>query len=261
MIRTLIVDDEAPARLGIRNLIERTTDFRVVAEAGDGPDALAAARRHLPDVVFLDVQMPGLGGLEVAAMLDRHDPPLVVFVSAYDRYALRAFEVHALDYILKPITPSRFREALARVRSAVAGRERVARHDRLVAFLETALRETESTVLRPATMEFQPKRLTVRDRDRYVFIAPADIDWIDCEGNYARLHVGAMTYRIRATLAALEQDFHPAGLVRIHRALAVNRARIREVCRGQGGELVVVLRDGRELPIGRRYRRPLLGQE
>ena len=259
MIRALIVDDEAPARLGIRSLIERTTDFEVVGEASDGPGALQAARRLGPDVVFLDIQMPGLGGLDVAALLDRGDPPLVVFVTAHQQYAVRAFDVRAVDYLTKPITPSRFRDTLERVRAAVAGADRLERHAQLVAFLETSFPEAGGALPRRQAEPTEPLRLTVRDGDRFIFVNPGDIGWIDTEGNYARLHVGAATYRIRATLAGLERRLQTAGFLRIHRAALVNRARIQEVRTSPRGDLLAVLDDGRELPVGRGYREALLG--
>jgi two-component system LytT family response regulator len=180
----------------------------------------------------------------------------VVFVTAHDRYALQAFDTHAIDYLLKPITPSRFGRAIERVRTAVSGRERLEQHARLLAFLET--------VLPPATGSVVPRgpeggrRFTIRDGDRYLFVSPAEVDWIDSEGNYARLHVGKASYRMRATLAELERTLDPAEFVRIHRATIVNRSRIREVRPRPYGECLVILRDGRELAAARHYRRQLL---
>ena len=242
-IRVLIVDDEAPARAKLRRFLAADPEVEVVGEAGSGTEAVEAVRALAPDVVFLDIQMPGLDGFGVVAALEGEALPQVVFVTAYDEFAVKAFEVHAVDYLLKPFGPDRFERALARVKERVRAR----RDDGLDRRLRTVL---AAVTRRPTYLE----RILVPDGGKSVLLEVSRIDWIEAEGNHVRLHVGPASHLVRATLAALEERLDPARFLRIHRSRIVNADRIREVHPWSHGDQLVVLRDGTELIMSRRYR-------
>lgn len=244
MIRTLLVDDELLSRRRIRDLLATETDFVIVGECGDGDEAMTALRERPCDLVFLDVQMPGLDGLEVARRLAEGSGPVVIFVTAYDCYALPAFEVHAVDYLLKPFDRLRFRKALAWARLAL-------RRDR-----------GETPAAMPSELRGGRKpleRVTIKTAGRVFFLKTADIDWVEAAGNYLRLHVGDTTHLLRETMNNLEVRLDPECFWRIHRSTLVNVDRIRELQPLFHGDYVVILRDGTELTLSRTYRRQLLG--
>lgn len=275
-IRVLIVDDEPPARTRLKRLLEPHTAFEVAGEAGSGPEAVEAIARLAPDVVFLDVQMPGLDGFEVveaiadaagqnaggttektgdaeAEMSAGAGPlPQIVFVTAYDAYAVRAFEIHAVDYLLKPFDPERFGRTLARLEERVAssrpGEERLLRQ----------LRDAMAAARRPPGYL---ERILVPVGTSQRLLAVDHIDWIEAEGNQVRLHVGAESYLVRGTLTALEERLDPARFLRIHRKRIVNAARIRELHPWSHGDQLVILDDGTELRMSRRYRDRLAALE
>ncbi|MGE0554266.1 MAG: LytR/AlgR family response regulator transcription factor [Gemmatimonadales bacterium] len=245
-IRAVIVDDEPLARQGLRELLEPEPDIRVVAECGDGEDAVRAVERERPDLLLLDIQMPGLDGFGVLARL-APPRPVVVFVTAHDAFALQAFEAHAIDYLLKPVEPDRFRRALERARAQLGHEQRAlvaARLDELLATLPKRPR--------------YPSRLTVRDGPRVSFVPVDEIDWIEAAGNYARLHVGAARHLLRETMSGLEETLDPERFVRIHRSTIVNVARIREIQPWFKGDHLVVLEDGTKLSLTRKYRSRLI---
>jgi len=192
-IRALIVDDEAPARDLIATLLRDEPDLEVVGECNNGRDAIAAIQRLSPDLVFLDVQMPGLDGFGVLAELQTERLPLVVFVTAFDRHAIRAFEVHALDYLLKPYEYDRLRQAVRHARTQLAQGPDAADQTRLISLLEELHNRGQSW-----------NRLAIRDAGRIVFLQPDQIDWIEAEGNYVRLHVGKESHLLREAMAAIE---------------------------------------------------------
>jgi two-component system LytT family response regulator len=244
-MRVVIVDDEPLGRLAVRQQLEALPGSEIVAECGDGTSAVEAIVREAPDVVFLDVQMPGLTGFDVLERLGPEAVPAVVFVTAYDRFALRAFEAHAVDYLLKPIDPDRFREAYARAALAAErdGRERaIGRLDALLALLAKRPRET------PAPLE----RLVVRQDGRLHFVAVAAIEWVEAAGNYVKLHVGTGQYVMRQTVERLAARLGPERFVRIRRSALVNIAAIRTLEPYGKGSYVVLLRDGTKL-ISSRY--------
>ncbi len=242
-IRVLIVDDEPPARARVRRHLAADPEFEVVGEAGSGAEAVEAVSRLEPDVVFLDVQMPGLDGFGVVAALDAGDTlPHVVFVTAHDEYAVRAFEVHAIDYLLKPFREQRFTQALERVKERLRGRG-----DDVAWRLRDLLAGIGS---RPAYLE----RILVRDGERSVLLDVTRIDWIEAERNHVRLHVGEASHLVRGTITALEGRLDPARFLRIHRSRIVNVERIREIHPWSHGDQLIVLRDGTELIMSRRYR-------
>ena len=275
VIRTVLVDDEPLAREGLRVRLEREDDIEIVGEADDGQSAVDAILSLRPDLVFLDVQMPGFDGFEVVSRIASTHLPTIVFVTAYDRYALRAFEVHALDYVLKPIAHRRFQEALRRARHELTRRERDAvpsaegngaRDDDSLAAVADRLRrlldEREGGSGSPVVAIDGPRyavRFTVRDGDRYVLVRAADVDWAEASANYVRLHVGPRTYQMRTTMSDLERQLDPVQFTRIHRSAIVNLDRIREIRPEWHGEYEVALTTGTTLRLSRGYRDRLLG--
>lgn len=246
MIRALLVDDEALVRRGIRGFLAGEPDLVVIGECGNGLEAVDVIRAERPDLVFLDVQMPELDGLGVIDALDEEErPPALVFVTAYDAYALRAFEVHAVDYLLKPFDERRFRTALGRARQRLAstGTGPPPADPRL----ESLLRE-----LRPAPA--YADRLLVRTGSRLVPVAVADIDWFEAADNYVRLHVGRERYALRETIRSLEARLDPRRFARVHRSTIVNLDRVREVRPLPSGDCSLILTGGTELMLSRSWR-------
>jgi two-component system LytT family response regulator len=240
-LRVVLADDEPLGRLGLRQLIARHPDLEVIGEACDGRDAVALVEDTLPDVLLLDVQMPELDGFGVIAQLAA--PPPTIFVTAHDSFAVRAFETHALDYLLKPVAEQRFDAALARLRRELADHRAVELGRRLADLVTTV-------GARPAATR---ERLVARLGDRSTVIAVGDIDWIEAQDYCAAVHIGDAVHVVRHSLNALEGELDPARFVRIHRGAMVNLARIRELHHG-AGELSVVLHSGARLPVSRRRR-------
>jgi two-component system LytT family response regulator len=240
-MRVLIADDEPLARERVRTLLAGEADIEVAAECGDGAETVAAIERLAPDLIFLDVQMPEVDGFEVLDAIAPAPMPAVIFVTAYDRYALKAFEVHALDYLLKPFDQERFSLALARARAEFArGDGSVAR--RLVELLENLRTER-----RYAT------RIVVRESGRVFFLGLTEIDWIESVGNYVCLHVGQRSHLLRETMKSVEARLDPARFVRLHRSSIVNVERIHQVETTRRGDYAVVLTDGTHLAASRGY--------
>ncbi|MBN8457568.1 MAG: response regulator [Verrucomicrobia bacterium] len=244
-LKVIIVDDEAPARDRIRDLLEAEPDVIVAAECADGREAVAAIGRHQPDLVFLDIQMPEVDGFEVLRRIDRERMPVVVFTTAFDQHAVRAFEFHALDYLLKPFKPARFRGSLERARERLRQTPAPGAGDaaRILTLLEQ---------LKPERVF--ATRFVVKSATRVVIVEAAEIDWIESSANYATLHVGDQSHLHRETMRALEEQLDPARFTRISRSAIVNIARIRELRPLMKGEYVVVLRDGTRLTMTRGIR-------
>ncbi len=230
-IRALVVDDEPLARRNLTILLRDDPDVGDITECGSGQEAIEEIRRSRPDVVFLDVQMPECGGFDVLELLGADLPPTIIFVTAYDEYALRAFEAGALDYLLKPFDDARFRRALDRAK------------DRL----------SQAPPARPRVVE----RLVVKSRGRTLFVTVSDIDWIEADSYYACLHVGDETHIIRRTLTELEQDLVGQRFARIHRSIIVNLDRIHGLELQDGGDHEVELHSKVRLRLSRRYRKKL----
>ncbi|HKA87894.1 MAG TPA: LytTR family DNA-binding domain-containing protein [Haliangiales bacterium] len=242
-IRAFIVDDEPLARRRLRELCAREPDVEVVGEAGDGAAAVAAIRATRPDLLFLDVHIPELDGFGVLARLPGA-VPAIVFVTAYDEYALRAFEVAALDYLLKPFDGARFQAMLRRARAALGSDEGRARLEAILGALG------------------RPRLLAVKDDGRVQLVRADEIDWIEAADNYVCVHAGRDTHILRATLTAVEGRLDPSRFARIHRSTVVALDRIRELRPATRNEVVAVLRDGTRLPVSRTYAgrlRSLLG--
>jgi len=230
-VRVLIVDDEPPARRNIAMLLQDDADVEIIGECSCGEDAIAATRKLRPDLLFLDVQMPESDGFDVLEMLGRELPPAIVFVTAYDQYALRAFEAGALDYLLKPFENSRFYRALARAKEKIdlARRNMAAKVDHLV----------------------------IKSAGQVSFVRISDIDWIEAADYYAGVHVGARTHLLRRSLADLEQELESSRFCRVHRSAIVNVDRVRTLRLNSNGEYNVVLENGTELRLSRRFRKHL----
>jgi two-component system LytT family response regulator len=243
-IRTLIVDDEPLAREKLRRFLDDVDDFEVVGECRDGREAFEAIDRQRPDLVFLDVQMPEMDGFEVLENLPQDELPTVIFVTAYDQYALKAFDVHAVDYLLKPFDRDRFKKALERARTEIERREVGEMREKLLALLGDA-------GVRGAR---HPERLVVKSSGRVVFLKVDDIDWVDAAGNYVKIHAAGETHQLRETMSRLEDRLDPEKFLRIHRSTIVNIERIRELQQQFHGDYLVVLKNGQRLTLSRSYR-------
>ena len=232
-LRVLIVDDEAFARQRLRRLLSEQPDIEIVGEAANGREAIALITTHNPDVVLLDVQMPRVDGFGVLRALDG-PAPLVIFVTAFDEHAVAAFDVHAVDDILKPVDPGRFAHAIARARTQIAQTTAAERHAKLVAFLDADPNGPARDVAAPSAETSGPAgrapldRLLVKEEGRMYFVSVAEIDWIEAFGNYARLHTGQRTHLIRETMATLERALDARRFARIHWSTIVNLDRIRQ---------------------------------
>lgn len=246
-IRVLIVDDESLARDTIRLLLKQHEEFEIIGECKDGHEAVAAIMQEAPDLVFLDIQMPEKNGFEVVASVGPEHMPVIIFATAYDRYALQAFEAHALDYLLKPYDDARFEKALARALERIrqkqfgeltskmidlVGDHRVKRDDNLVAHRE---------------------RIMVKERDALFFVKTEDIDWIEAAGDYVSLHLGKKSYLVRESMTGVESILDAKQFVRIHRSTIVNVERIKEMRPYFHGDYIVFLDDDTELKLSRRY--------
>lgn len=241
-MRVLVVDDEPLARRGITSRLTRHADVELVGEAADGETALAAIVTHAPDLVFMDVQMPGMSGLETLRSLAPSERPMTVFLTAYDRFALHAFEVHALDYLLKPIDDDRFAEALDRARDALVSRRAMAQQPRLQALLAGE----------PDAPKYA-QRFTVRVGHRVAVVAAGEIDWIEAMGDYAGLHVRGKAHLLREPLHKLALRLDPTQFVRIHRSTIVRVDRIAEMQTLSNRDCLLRLRDGTPLRASRTY--------
>lgn len=241
--RVVIADDEPLGRARLRMLLADEPWIEVVAECADGPATIAAIGKFDPGLVFLDVQMPGGSGFDVIDAIGAARMPFVVFVTAFDRYALRAFDVHALDYLLKPFDRDRFREALGRAREQIDRRSNGDLERRLLALVSD---------LKPGPQPLE--RFVIKSAGRVFFVRAAEIEWIEAAGNYVKLHVGSETHVFRETMNALEAKLDPAVFFRIHRSHIVNIERVRELEPWFNGEYVVFLTSGARLTLSRGYR-------
>ena len=233
-LSVLVVDDEPVARHRLNRLLLKAGDVTVVGECEDGASAILAIQQQHPDVVFLDVQMPNVNGFEVVRAVGAERMPALIFVTAFDRFALQAFDAQAVDYLLKPFGEERVRRAVARARAFLEGNERRAFQERLAALLAK-------------TTDSQAHCLLVKQGERLVPLKPREIDWVEAEGDYVRLHVGPEAYFVRSTMTQIEKRLTSEGFVRIHRSRLVNFDRIKELRPLSQAESVVVLKTGARL--------------
>lgn len=245
--RVLIVDDEPFAREKIRGFLAEEADFYVIGECGNGEEALRAMQTQQPEVVFLDIQMPRMNGFEVLQQLDTARLPTIVFVTAFDEFALNAFETHALDYLLKPFDFERFQKTLARLREHLKLRQAAELNSKL----EQLLQQLHSG---PAYLQ----RLMIKSRGDIYFVKTADIDWIEAAGNYITLHTGKKTHLLRDSISNMQRKLDPARFARIHRSQIVNVDRIRKLNSDLHGDYFITMQDGTSLILSRTYRDNLL---
>ncbi|MFH2002481.1 MAG: LytTR family DNA-binding domain-containing protein [Planctomycetota bacterium] len=248
-IRTIIVDDEPLARERIRTLLDAESDFEIVAECDGGAAAVDSVDSLQPDLLFLDIQMPEIDGFDVLSAIDPENIPAVIFVTAYDQYAVRAFEVHAIDYLLKPFDKERFKEALARVRTRTdpKGKED-----------KNALTQQIAKLLDDVRTERRANdRILIKSEGKIFFLSTQEIDWVEAAGNYMRLHAGNEIHLMRETMSGMETRLPSDLFVRIHRSTMVNFNRIKEMQPAFSGEFTVILKNGEELKLSRKYRAEL----
>ena len=242
-IRTLIVDDEPLARDRVKRFLRDETDITIVGECGNGAEAIKTIKQEKPDLVFLDIQMPEKNGFEVIKSLDAKSVPTVIFVTAYDQYALQAFDVHALDYLLKPFNRERLHRAVAHAREYIENKHRGNLDERLASLIADL--KSEKKYL---------ERLVVKSVGRVFFLKVDEIDWIEAAGNYLKLHAGREAHMIRETMNGIEAKLNPDKFLRIHRSTMVNIDRIKELHPMFSGDYEVILHNGTELTLSRNYR-------
>lgn len=257
-VRTMIVEDEAVARRTLRRLLEKDADMELVGEAS-GSAAPALILETRPDLLFLDVQMPGLSGLDVLAAVERHHVPLVVFVTAYDAYAVRAFELRAIDYVLKPFTDQRFKEALAYAKAAIRDAETRRVFGRIREVIAGRAADSgEPASLEPAAQAGRYRtRLGIKSDGRTTLLDVSTIDWVEAVGSCIRVYAGERRTMIRSSLGELEESLDPKLFFRIHRSALVNLDRVRHLEHWSHGDYLVILTDGTELRLSRSRRRAL----
>jgi two-component system LytT family response regulator len=244
----MIIDDERLARAELHRLCENIPGLELIGEFAGGNEAIAAVRREKPDMLLLDVEMPGLNGFDVLARLPKDQMPAVIMVTAYDQYALRAFDVHAIDYILKPAEPERLRAAVESARLRVLSRDMDTRRKQLAALLEEIKQRSRKS-----------DSLSVPQRDGMLRIPLASIDWVQAEDNYVRIHTGSKSHLLRSTLAAFEKKLDGANFARIHRSAIVNLTKIARLRRVARSKFAVVLSSGAQLRVSRPYAKGVFG--
>jgi two-component system LytT family response regulator len=242
-LRTLIVDDELLSRKKIRAFLQEHPEFQVVGECADGEQAVAAISAHKPDLIFLDVQIPGRNGFEVLDALPAKPSAAVIFVTAFDKYAVRAFDVRALDYLLKPFNKARFSEALHRFHERKGRLKGMDHKQELKEALQEIQRESRDN-----------ERISIKSGSRIIFLRKGLIEWIEAQGDYVKLHIGKESHMLRETMAAAVARLDPNRFVRIHRSRIVNLDHVREIRPLWGGDYSVLMRDGTELTMSRTYR-------
>lgn len=245
-IRTLIVDDEPLAREGIRMLLREDSEIAIAGECGDGSEAVERIIEQAPDLVFLDVQMPEMNGFDVLEQVGAEAMPSIIFVTAFDKYALRAFEVHAIDYLLKPFTRERFCQALQKAKAQIRHDTTAEAHQNLQALLRGL--ELGGKYL---------ERVVVKSGGRIFFLDVSQIDWIEAADTYVRLHSARESHLVRGTMSRLEAKLDPNRFLRVHRSIIVNLERVKELQPLFHGEYAILLHDGTQLTSGRSYRERL----
>ncbi|MEP7269880.1 MAG: LytTR family DNA-binding domain-containing protein [Acidobacteriota bacterium] len=242
-MKVLIADDEGLARRRIRDMLRDQQQIEIVGECANGPETVLAIEKLSPDLVFLDVQMPGLSGIEIAGALKGESRPMIIFVTAYDQYAVRAFEVHAVDYLLKPFDRQRFAQTIERAKTELSARRGRLASDQILSLLGEMR-------ARPQYLD----RLLIRNNDRVFIIKTDEIDWIEAEGNYIRIHFGKQSSLLRETLSNLVGQLDPRKFSRIHRSQIVNVDRIQELQPWTHRDHRIILRNGTQLMLSRTYR-------
>jgi two-component system LytT family response regulator len=250
-LKTLIVDDEPLARRTIRDLLAHDLDIEVMGECSTGLEAVTRLREQEPDLLFLDIQMPGMSGFEALAQVEFQRIPAIIFVTAFDQYAVKAFEVHALDYLMKPFTDQRFNEALQKAKSSIELKEINRLSQSLLALLGSR-EATEPTATKPFL-----KRFMIRSGGRVAFIKADTVDWIAADDYYIQLRIADKAHLLRMSMNELEEKLDPKQFLRIHRSTIINLDRVKELHQNPNGEYVVILKDATELKLSRNRRERL----
>lgn len=245
-IRTLVIDDEPLARERIYRMLRGETDIETIGECGNGAEAVSMINELMPDLVFLDIQMPEMNGFEVLEAVIPQQIPAIIFVTAYDQYAIRAFDIHALDYLLKPFNRERFASALNRVREQLKKNDFDDRGEMFASLLSDLKTKKEYA-----------QRLVLKSEGRVYFLKTDEIDWIEAAGNYIKLHVGKEKHLLRETMNSMETKLDPNKFSRIHRSVIVNADRIKELHPLFNGDYALLLKDNTELTLSRNYRNRL----
>ena len=258
MLKALIVDDEELARRGLEIRLQKYSDIEICAKSRNGREAVQAVGKYTPDIMFLDIQMPGMDGFEVVRHLSGGNLPMTVFVTAYDKFALRAFAANAIDYLLKPINDDRLAEAIERVRASIRARNAVSHRTKLLKFVcdlsgEELSLEAALDAANENTKKY-PKRLAIRDGTETACIDVDTIEWIDAEGDYMCVHTGGRTHILRGTMKRLEELLNPDTFVRVHRSAIVNRHQVTSMRSHRNGEYFLTLANDTELKLSRKYK-------
>lgn len=252
-IKTLIVDDESLARRVIRDLLVADPDIEIIGECASGAEAVSFIEKQTPDLLFLDIQMPGMTGIDALSKIDPRRIPAIIFVTAFDQYAIKAFEVHALDYLLKPFTDERFEDALRQAKTQIEMKEMNRLTQSLAAFIQE---QTGNVAGRPGRKGFLT-RFMIRSAGRTAFIKAEDVDWIGADDYYIKLHVNGKSHLLRMSMAELEEKLDPERFLRIHRSTIINFDRVKELHQNANGDSVVMLKDGTRLKLSRSRREHL----
>jgi len=253
-LRTLLVDDEALSRRGLELRLKVAADIEIVGHCSNGREALSAIREQRPDLVFLDIQMPGLSGFDVLAELQAHELPMIVFVTAYDRFAVQAFEARAIDYVLKPVDDARLAATLTHVRELVEQRTAVNERNQLVNLLAELRGSGEIEASDPSAVQNAPNWLPIRNGRETVRVPVEAIEWVDAAGDYLCIHASGHTHILRATMREMEHLLDPRLFQRVHRSTIVNLTRVKSLRAHMNGEYFLRLEGGQELKLSRTYR-------
>jgi two-component system LytT family response regulator len=255
-IRAVVIDDEPLARTGLIRLLQEEPDITIVGEGRNGQEALELIRSFRPDLIFLDIQMPEMDGFEVVDSLEHENRPVIIFVTAYDEYAIRAFEIHALDYLLKPYSAERFKRAVEHARQQLDTRNGDVQLGEMLAYVQKGQRMLEHLVegLPGIADQRYLERLVIKSTGRIQFLRVEDVDWIEADADYVRLHAHGKQHLVRAKIGELEQRLDPRLFLRIHRSTIVQLDRVKELRPLFHGDFLVVLHDNTELTLSRSYR-------
>lgn len=258
-LRVLLIDDESLARKGLKLRLHDNPLVEIIGECSNGRDALKAVAELDPDLLFLDIQMPGVDGFEVVRRLQPETMPMIIFITAYDEYAIKAFEINAVDYILKPIEDDRLNVAVKRASELRAAKSSGSDKQHLLAMLEQLGQEESVDIVQWLTeqqgqLQKYPEKLSIKEGSERVLLASEDIDWVDAAGDYMCLHAKGQTHVMRITMKELESQLNPAAFQRIHRSTIVNMHRVEKVCAHVNGEFYLVLNSGEHLRMSRRYK-------
>lgn len=257
-LRSIIVDDESLARKGLRLRLDKMPGISVVAECANGREALEVVSAEQPDLMFVDIQMPGMSGFDMVGKLQADTMPLVIFVTAYDEYAIEAFDVHAVDYLLKPIDDDRLEAAVERARQHVAQRGAVSDKQRLLELIISITGKSEMSVSKllqdHSGVKAYPDKLAIKDSGETTLVRMEDIDWVDAAGDYMCIHARGETHIMRITMKQLEDKLDPQSFQRVHRSTIVNLDRVSKVCSHMNGEYYLTLDNGSQVKMSRSYK-------